>query len=563
MHIATTIEGLKPARFNTHNGTLILTTVAINILALAVPVTTLQVYDRIVRNPGSTGTLDVLVAGVCIVILLDIALRLSRSYLLSFNGARYVHQVTVTGMRHVLAFDGRHCATHNVAAGLNSFAAIRSLRDNFSGHTLTVAVDVAFVPIYLAVIWSIGGAIVLVPLVVILLFTLFSVRVGLLLKRQLESRRALDDKRYDFLIRTLNAIHSVKALAAEHLHLRRYEALHDESCRANHRLSLLATSSFNKSSLFSQIMKASVVGAGAYEVIHGQLTVGALIAVVLVSSRIMQPIQRGLVLWVQYQDVQLAKRKVQEIFATPRMEKRVTQRQPIYSGCLEFKNLTFQFTDAGPPLLGRISLKLGRGDAISIGGHPGSGKSTLLKVIAGMYRCTGGDVLIDGISINEISSEQTQRIIGLLSAAGTVFRGTIRDNVTRFGAIPFSEAVEVIATLGLKQEFSRLPQGFDTPLAGTITDPISPGLKQLIAILRVLVNKPRIILFDNADMYLDQVSYQRLYRALATIKRHTTLVIVSNDQNFLSLADRDFLLRNGSLSEKRRFNRTFLLNPGS
>jgi ATP-binding cassette subfamily C protein LapB len=383
-------------------------------------------------------------------------------------------------------------------------------------------------------------------------FALMSGRMGLLLKRQLEARRVLDDKRYDFLIRTLDAVHSVKAFAAEYLQLRNYEAFHDRSCRANHRLSTIATRSFNSASLASHIMTALVISYGAYTAANGRMTVGALIAVVLISGRIMQPIQRGLLLWVQYQDFSIAKDKVEAIFAKPLVQIEAAERLPSNTGVVEARNVKFRYNDGQPFLLNGIDLDLRRGEAICIDGVIGSGKSTLLKVLGGIYRPIEGDVLVDGVSLSSVPPEQILRNVGYLSSSGTIFRGTIRDNITRFGAVPFTDAIEVIAALGMKQEFASLPHGFDTRLTGMLSDPISPGVKHMITLLRALVSKPRIILFDNADMSLDQVSYQRLYRVLASIKHQSTLVIVANDQNFRSLADRHYTLAGGRLLPQAR-----------
>lgn len=546
MSILAASPALRPPGYSIQPVTLTLSTFAINILALAVPITTLQVYDRILRN-HSVDTLQVLVVGVCIAVIFDVALRISRSYLLGFNGAAYVHRMSVAAMGHVVNSDIRGMAEENVAAGLSSVAAIRSMRDFFNGHALTVVLDLCFVPLYLLVIWYMAGAVVLIPIAVVIGFALMSGHMGMLLKRQLEARRALDDKRYDFLIRTLDAVHSVKAFAAEYLQLRNYEAFHDRSCRANHRLSTIATRSFNNAALAAHIMTALVISYGAYAATRGQMTVGALIAVVLVSSRIMQPIQRGLLLWVQFQDFSIAKEKVQRIFDKPLVEVHPAERQPANTGYLEIKNLTFSYRQDQPNLLDGVNLKLRRGESICISGGTGSGKSTLLKILAGIHRPSSGEVLVDGVNLSNVTPDRILRSIGYLSATGTIFRGTIRDNITRFGAIPFAEAVDVISSLGMKQEFSSLPHGFDTRLTGTLSDPISPGVKHLITLLRALVSKPRIILFDNADMCLDQVSYQRLYRILASIKQQSALVIVANDQNFRSLADQHFTLAGGKL----------------
>ncbi len=551
MPVAVAGSALVPADFDIRPVTLVLSTIAINLLALAVPILSLQVYDRILRN-HSVETLQVLVAAVCLAIVLDVVLRIGRAYLIGNNGAAYVHRMSTSAMEHHVNSLRRGSLGETVAEGLSSVGAIRSMRDFHSGHSLTVAVDLMFVPVYLGLIWYVGGWLVMVPIAVVGAFAAMSGITGIELKKQFMVRKSLDDERYNFLIRTLNAIHSVKAFAAEYLQLRNYEAFHEKSCQANHRLSTISTRSFGNATLFSQIMIALVIAAGAYAAVNGHITTGALIAVMLVSGRIMQPIQRGLMLWVQYQDFQIARQTAQMVFDLPLIDFEPSERQPENTGYLQARGVAFRFDDADTDCLEGIDLDLRRGEAIHIGGATGSGKSTLLRVLAGVHQPTGGEILIDDVDLRNVTPERIQRSIGYLSHRSTIFRGTIRDNITRFGSVPFAEALEVISALGLKQEFSALPHGFDTRLSGTVADPISPGVKQMITLLRALVCKPRIILFDNADLSLDRTSYQRLYRILAAIKPHVALVVVANDQNFISLAERHYDLIDGRLVEKKR-----------
>lgn len=554
MTAAIATSGYLPARLNIRPVTLALCTVSINLLALAVPILSLQVYDRILRN-HSVETLQVLVIGVCLAIVVDVALRIARAYLIGNNGAAYVHLMSTATMRHHINAVNTGSVNETVAEGLSGIGAVRSMRDFNSGHSLTVAIDLLFVPIYLTLIWYVGGAIVFVPLAVVIAFSIMSGLKGLELKKQLLVRKDLDNERYNFLIRTLNGIHSVKAFAAEYLQLRKYEVFHERSCEANHKLSSISTRSFSNATLFSQIMIALVIATGAYAAVHGYMSTGALIAVMLVSGRIMQPIQRGLMLWVQYQDYVIARDIASQVFEKPLVDKRPAERQPENTGYMRVRDLAFRYDDAEHDVFAHVDLDLRRGESIHIGGAHRSGKSTLIKVLAGVYKPTEGHIVIDDVELDEVTPERIQRNIGYLSHSSTIFRGTIRDNITRFGAIPFADALEVISALGIKHEFSSLPHGFDTRLTGTVSDPISPGVKQMITLLRALVSKPRIVLFDNADMSLDRVSYQRLYRILAAIKPHVALVIVANDQNFISLADRHYRLDGGRLKEDDRGSR--------
>lgn len=548
---AAALEGLRPHNFKIHGPVLILTAVAINILALGVPVATLQIYDRVLRN-HATATLQILAIGIACVIVLDISIRLTRSYLLALNGASYVHRVSSAAIEHILNADLLSTRVETVGGGLNNLGAIKSLRDFFSGQSLTVFVDLAFVPVYLMLIFYIGGLLVFVPIFVVAWFVATSVVTGFKLKDRLEQRRNLDEKRYDFLIRTLDAVHSVKAFAAEYFQVRRYETLLEQSCRANHQTSMIAIQSFNAATAFSSIMTIAVIGAGAYQVVYGHLTVGALIAIVLIAGRIMQPVQKGLSLWIQFQDFDVSKSKVEKLFAQSSTRSQLTKFDPENNGHIRLENVCFQYGPDTPLALKNITLELHAGDTITITGDAGSGKSTLLKLMAGIYKPTAGAIEIDGISMEHVSSEAVFKNVGYLGTAGTIFRGSIRENITRFGAVPFGEALEVIAALDLRDEFISLPNGFDTRLIGTAADPISPGTKQLIAMLRVLVGKPKVVLFDSAGMLLDQKSYRSIYRILAMLKGQATLVIASGDKNFSNLADDHYILKDGTLIDARQ-----------
>lgn len=527
---------------------LIVSTLAVNVLSLALPVTTLQVYDRILPNQ-STGTLAVLIAGVGVAILVELVLRLIRAYMIGSAGAAYVHNLSCDALAHVLAADLDRAPREAGRIDFHSLAAIRSLKEFHNGHSLVTVLDLAFVPVFVLLIAYIGGLLALVPLAVLAAFVVMILTGSRSLKRALDDREAADDARHNFLIGSLNAAHSVKALAQENYLLRRYEMLQRESCLANFGVSDSTTGTFNATAIFSHLMTACIVGFGALAVIGGTLTVGGLIATVLLSGRIMQPVQRGLLLWARYQDYRVAESKVEAVFHAPAIQAEVADAPPEAAGSLDVENLSFAYAEPGDPVLDGLNLSLRLGDAISITGAPGSGKTTLLKLIAGIHRPTGGRVLVDGLDATFFPPRALNDHLGYLTPEGTIFRGTIRDNITRFGDVPLGQAMYVARLMGADREFARLPAGLDTRLEGTGADTIPPGLKQRISIIRVLATRPRILLFDNADRGLDLDGYNVIYDLLARLHSKTSMVIVSDDRNLREVADRHFLLAGGQLTE--------------
>lgn len=173
-----------------------------------------------------------------------------------------------------------------------------------------------------------------------------------------------------------------------------------------------------------------------------------------------------------------------------------------------------------------------------------------MELIGGLYPADKGLIKIDGLSINAYAPEELVKHVAYLPAEGVIFRGTIRDNITSFGGIHESAAQDIARMLHVEQEVSRLPSGFDTMLQTNGADIVPPGLLQRIAMTRVLATRPKIILFDSADRMLDRDGYNTVVSLLGKLRRHTSMIIVSDDANITSLATRRFILHDGMLSEK-------------
>lgn len=211
------------------------------------------------------------------------------------------------------------------------------------------------------------------------------------------------------------------------------------------------------------------------------------------------------------------------------------------------RDVAFSYGETLEPVLRDVSLQLRRGECVAITGASGAGKSTLMKIIAGIYRPDAGQVLINGVAAATMSSDALLRHVAYMPANGVIFHGTIAENLSRFGRVPDAQLRTMTDLLGLSRELSGLPQGYETEMDGSIGDRVPDGLRQRIALARVLALKPRLLLFDNADKGLDRESYNHVYRLMGRLKGKATMIIVSNDRNLLDLADRTYELNDGVL----------------
>ncbi len=535
---------------------LLLSTLVINLLALAMPIMMLQTYDRILPNHG-VGTLVLLISGVAGAVILEVGLRLARSYLTGWSGAVFEHKAACAAMSHLLNANVQIFEKRGAGAYIQKMAAISRLRSFYSGQALMTMVDLPFVVTFLALIWYIGGDLVFVPLSLFTIFCIISWIVGMRLKAEVREQDSSDKIRYNFLIETLSGIHSIKSQGLEKFFFRRNDRLRNRISGAHFQVALSNNIAMSSGMLFGQIMTVAVVSFGAIKVLNGDMGTGGLAACLLLSGRIMQPVQRALGLWTRFQSFFIDKQELEDIFALPRSSYTETETLIQPTGLVICKDLCFTYDQKTPLLFKGVNLSLNTGQSISLVGEQGSGRTTFLNLIAGIYSPTEGSITVDGASPANVSPVKLASHIGYLPEKGIIFQGSIMDNLTFFGTIPESDALKAADHLGVSEAVALLPNGFKTTLSNSVTDPIPPGLKQRISIARALATKPRVILFNNADRNLDRSGYNMVFKILGRLKRNATLIIVSDDRNILRLADKEYYIVNGKLQEDEPLDSKF------
>ncbi len=529
---------------------LVFASLVINIFSLSVPIVTLQVYDRILKY-NSIDTLQVLCTGVFLIAILDALLKLSRSSLIGWASARFEHQAYTRAIRHIMSANLRDIKKYSQGEQLQRLGAISKLKSFRSGQSLINLIDLPFVAIFLGFIAYLAGLLVIVPLALLTLFGVFALYTGYRTKRALQRRDHDDDKRVNFVSEALEKIHTVKMLGLEQNILRRHEYVHKKNVYDAYSINSINAQTANAAALFTQVMMVSMVSFGAFMVVDGLITMGVLIACVLLSGRIMQPVHRTLSFWTSFQEYRLAQRKIEELFSVPQQERSPVIATSRPRGHLEIKNLQFSYGGEGGKLLFKgFNLNLSPGKTIALSGPPGDGKSTLLKLIAGFYKPTGGQLLIDGTEAGSYLRDDLVKHVGYLPSESEIFQGTILDNLTGFRKELQEEATVMSNYLGIDKAISKLPHGYNTVLVDSQSDLLTPGMKQRITIARVLMNRPRLILFDFADKSLDKEGYNHVFRLLGKLRGQVSMILGSNDRNVIHLAQEEYIIENGILRSK-------------
>ncbi len=519
----------------------------LNLLSLSLPIMMLQVYDRIIPHQ-SYGTLIMLATGVAIALAFDIGLRIIRSYLTSWTAASHEHAASCAALdifsrSDIAAFEAITSGEH-----LQNMTALGKLREFYSGQAWTALIDLPFAIIFLALIAYLGGILVLVPIALLAAFFINASLIGSTLKETLESRSHSDDLKASFVVSVLNGIHTAKALSFESFLLRRFERVQSKVSEDSYRVATASGSAAILSATFGQLSLILTATAGFFLVLNGSLSVGGLSACTLLAGRCIQPVQRVLGTWLRLQDLTVAREQAQNLFVLPTLKRGMAPVTPA-QGRVFLEDVCYGLASQTGPFLDHVSLSAEPGEIVAITGDDGTAKSILLQIISGIIPAEAGTVRLDGVNPHEHSIASVSNIVGYLPQDGTIFKGTILENLTSFRTDDLSveRAKNAGEELGLDKIIDLMPRGYQTQLFDSAADPIPPGVKQRVALARVLANQPAILLFDDADRALDKDGYNLLFRLMGRFKDKTTIILVTQDQNLMSFADKFYHLDAGRL----------------
>ena len=522
----------------------------INLLSLALPMVLLQVYDRLIPNQA-LNTLSILIIGLVVVLLMDVLLRTARSYMVGWIGAQYEHETGCDAMNNIIK--GDLSELESVASGeqLDRLNAIDSIRDFYGSQASMAIMDLPFVVLFLGVLWYIGGALIVVPVLLLILLGWMAFKLGLHLRDAIEEDTTWEDRKYSFIIEVLRGVHSVKSMAMESLMDRRYEKLMESCSKSSYNVIYLNSLAQGIGTTFSQITMVCVASVGAWMIIEQQITLGALAASILLAGRTVQPLLRALGIWTRFQHIQIAHKKLNDIDAIK--QERTEETSEVGSiDTLELKNFNFKYHPDDDFALKDINLKLKHGDIIGIRGGNSSGKSTLLWAMMGGITPTSGELLINGEKPEKYSTNSIRSRMAYLPSQPVMFQGTILDNLTMFQGDEKIDAVMKAAEhMDLSQILVRMPEGFETMVGDASQNELPAGIVQRIAIVRALASNPDVILFDEANSGLDNASDEDLKELMEKLKGKCTIILVSFRPSLLKLADRQYDLKDGELIENK------------
>jgi ATP-binding cassette subfamily C protein LapB len=518
---------------------------AINLLALALPLSIMQVYDRIIPN-RSLVTFTYLLLGLALALAVEFVLKTTRSALLSWHAMHFVRNIEHEAIARLLRAQDGPFELEPAAVHINRYAAAAALGEYHCGQARLVSIDLPFVAISLTVLAIVGGLMVLVPAGLFCLFGALAVGRARKFRTIINTRTIQDNRKYDFIAEVLAGIHTVKSMAMEPQMQRRFERL--QQAIAETTMSSILTGQANQTSalLYGSVSQLVVVAIGASQVVDDQLTMGALTCCTLLSGQILQPLLRAISLWTERETVGHRRAELRSLLDVPPVEAAPSTRVEV-EGNIRFENVIFSYSPDVDPALRAVDLSITAGAIVGIKGEDGSGRTTLLRLLRGDIQPTSGRITVDDSSTIAPEFLSVRQSIAYVGPAPVIFRGTIMDNLTMFSPERRDFARRMARLFELEATINVLPDGFETTLGEGLGDDLPASTAQQVNIVRALATNPRILLLDEANSVLDGIAESALMRALDSLRGQLTVVIVSHRPSLLALCDSLLIVQRGQV----------------
>ncbi|WP_439888931.1 type I secretion system permease/ATPase [Pseudomonas sp. MBLB4123] len=524
-----------------------LASLLINALGLMVPLFVMQTYDRVVPNQA-TATLWVLVIGLFIGTGFELLLRVLRAHLLDSAGKKTDVVLSATLFERIsgMAMKARPATVGGFAQSIHDF---QGLREFLTAVTLTSLIDLPFALLMITVIWLIGGWLVVIPLLAFPLTALFALIIQSRLRDTVQRSLVLASQRQALLIETLGGLETLKAFGAESERQHEWEKIHGAVTRLDSHARFLSALATNGTLFLQQLSGMSIIVAGVYSIIAGDLSVGALVACYMLGSRVLAPLGQIAGLITRYQQARLTMTSTDALMALP--QERQAKQRPLertqLKGELDIRQVTFRYPNQSAPALANVSLRMAAGERIGIIGRSGSGKSTLARLLMALYTPEEGQILLDNLDLRQLDVADLRHQIGYVAHDLPLLAGSLRDNLT-LGARYVSDArmLEVAELTGVSDLARQHPQGFDRPV-GERGQLLSGGQRQAVLLARAILLDPPILLLDEPTSAMDNSSEEILRNRLHTWAQGKTLLLITHRASMLNLVDRLVVLDNGHI----------------
>lgn len=523
--------------------------VVIQLFALITPMFFQVVMDKVLVHRGFS-TLDVITFALLVVTVFDVILGGLRTYIFAHTTSRIDVELGARLFRHLLSLPIAYFESRRVGDTVARVRELEQIRNFLTGQALTSVLDLCFSFIFLLVMWFYSGWLTLVVLISLPCYAFWSATISPILRSRLNDKFARNADNQSFLVESVTAIGTIKAMAVEPQMTRRWDQQLAAYVSSGFRVARLATVGQQGVQLIQKLVTVITLWLGAHLVINGKLTVGQLIAFNMLAGQVAAPVIRLAQLWQDFQQVGISVARLGDILNTPTENPTSRMALPNIKGQIDFEKISFRYRPDGAEILRDLNLTIKAGEILGIVGRSGSGKSTLTKLVQRLYVPERGRVLVDGNDLALADPSWLRRQIGVVLQENVLLNQSIRANIALADPGMALEKIMYAAKMAGAHDFiMELPEGYDT-IVGEQGSGLSGGQKQRIAIARALVGNPRILIFDEATSALDYESERAIMQNMQAICKGRTVLIIAHRLSTVRMADRIIAMDKGVIVEE-------------
>jgi len=519
----------------------------INLFVMATPIFTLNIYDRVVPN-NAIDTMWVFATGIMVLYVFDMVLKFLRSYFLESAAKKSDIIMSSIVFEQVmnLKMSAKPSSVGSFASNLKDFDSIRGF---FTASSIATMIDLPFALIFIFILYILGGWIVAIPIFSAMIIVLYSLIIKKPMQRSIESTYEANARKNAVLIESLTALETIKSLGISGHSQWKWEESTGSVAQKSIKSKNLANSISTFVNFIVQFNTVAMIIAGVYAIGEKELSMGGLIAVVMLGSRMLAPLAQVASLVSNYEQTKTAYNAINSIMEldVEREDAKKFVQRPSFEGKIEFKNVSFTYPGSEKKVLDNVSFVINPGETVGIIGTNGSGKTSVEKLILALYEPDEGSILLDGIDIKQIDPADLRHGISYVPQDTILFKGTLKDNIiVRYPDAKDEEILEAANVSGVKKFVDIHPMGFDMPV-GERGEGLSGGQKQSISIARAFINVAPIILLDEPTTSMDSTNEMSFIHSLEKISQDKTTIIISHKNSLLSITKRLILLEQGKI----------------
>jgi ATP-binding cassette subfamily C protein LapB len=525
----------------------IIASVMINVFALVSPLFVMNIYDKVIPNLAFE-SLWVLAIGAGVAYIFDFILKQLRGYLIDVAGKKIDIEVSSKLFAKVIGIplEKRSPSVGGMAKQLSEFD---SVREFLSSATISALVDLPFAVLFMFCIWLVAGDLVMFPIIASILIIGYTLLNQSKLRKAIEESNKFSGLRHGHLIECLSALESIKANGAEGVVQRAWQQMVGHTSTWLLKSKMITNSVLNFASFIVQISVVAVVVLGVYRVSENLISMGGIIAAVMLTGRAISPIAKLAGLMTRSNQTLSALKQLDTLMEQEGEfeDKAHLVSRTKLSGNINAENISFKYPNAESDSLQPMSVKINQGERIAIVGHNGSGKTTLAKLLLGLYQPSKGSIQFDGLNHQQIHPSDLRKNIGYLPQDIVLFHGTIRDNIL-FGTRQVTEyqLIRAVQLSGVSAFTDHNSQGLDQQV-GESGNALSRGQRQSIVLARAILNSPQILLLDEPTASLDARAEKKFIEAINATAKDRTMLLITHKMDLLKLVDRILVLDKGKL----------------